>query len=252
MHEELMLDITDIQIIVHKTEERNFRFFNPKRSFDGFVMLTEGSGFVTDKNGKKHVFSRGDMLITSKGDQYLIEFEEPCSYVTSGLTLCTNTKQLPFIYRCTERQYDEILKIGNIWQSRSWESYQKCRIYLMSFYLELIESTVSEAKVEKDVSKAIEFIRKNFKRNFSGEEIADYSSFSLSYLRAKFLRQTGKTIVEYRDALRMAAAKEMLESRYFTIKEIAAELGYCDVYHFSKVFSSNVGISPAKWAENQK
>ncbi len=252
MHEELVLDITDIQIIVHKTEEKNFRFFNPKRSFDGFVMLTEGSGFVTDKNGKKHTFSRGDMLITSKGDQYLVEFEEPCSYVTSGLTLCTNTKQLPFIYRCMERQHDEILKICNIWQSRSWDSYQKCRISLLNFYLELIESTVSVSKMEKDISKAVEFIRENFKRNFSGEEIAEYSSLSLSYLRAKFLHQMGMTIVKYRDSLRIAAAKEMLESRYFTIKEIAAELGYCDVYHFSKFFSSNVGISPAKWAVKSK
>lgn len=252
MNEDLQLDITDIQIIAHKTEEENFRFFNPKRGFDGFVMLTEGNGFVTDKKEKRHKFSCGDILILSKGDRYLLEFEEPCSYVTSGLTLCINKKKLPFIYKCKERQIKEIMNICNIWQSRSWSSYQRCRIMLMNFYLELIESAVGQDNVDGDILHAITFIHENFKRNFSGEEIAEYSSLSLSYLRAKFLKQTGMTIVAYRDSLRIAAAKEMLESRYFTIKEIALELGYCDVYHFYKAFSSNVGISPAKWTKMSK
>ena len=56
MTDDFRLDITDIGIIVHKTEEAGFRFFNRKRSFDGFVMLTDGSGFVTDKNGNKYEF----------------------------------------------------------------------------------------------------------------------------------------------------------------------------------------------------
>jgi len=70
---------------------------------------------------------------------------------------------------------------------------------------------------------------------------------SMSYLRTRFLKQTGQTIGKYRDSLRIAAAKEMLESKYFTVTEIANELGYCDVYHFSKVFSTYVGMSPTKW-----
>lgn len=251
MKDSFRLDITDIQIIVHKTEEANFRFFNRKRSFDGFVMMTEGSGFATDKYGKKHKFSKGDIIITNKGDNYLVEAEEPCSYVTSGLTLETDKEVFPFFFKCKERQYDEILRICKVWQSRSWDSYEECRIGLLKFYLELMKTTVEKKNTDRDIEKATAFIHENFRVNFSGKEISEYCSVSLSYLRAKFLRQTGKTIVEYRDALRIAAAKEMLESRYFTVTEIAAELGYCDVYHFSKTFSSYTGCAPTVWAKQQ-
>ena len=64
------------------------------------------------------------------------------------------------------------------------------------------------------------------------------------------MKQTGMTVLQYRDSLRIAAAKEMLESGYFTASEIASELGYCDVYHFSKSFANQVGLSPRKWLNN--
>jgi len=210
-------------------------------------MLTEGSGFVTDKNGKKYEFSKGDIIITNKGDSYLVEFEEPCSYVTSALTLRTDKEKLPFIFKSKERVYNEILRVCKVWQSRSWDSYEECRIALLKFYLELIQRREEKESADRDIEKAIAFIHRNFKTNFSGKEISEYCSVSLSYLRSKFLRQTGKTIVEYRDTLRIEAAKEMLESRYFTVTEIATELGYCDVYHFSKAFSSHTGYPPTKY-----
>jgi len=55
------------------------------------------------------------------------------------------------------------------------------------------------------------------------------------------------TVGKYRESLRIASAKEMLESGYFTVTEIATQLGFCDVYHFSKVFSACVGCSPTSW-----
>lgn len=250
MAENLELDITDILIIVEKTEEANFHFLNRKRSWDGFVMLTEGKGYAIDKFGNRHEFLKGDVIITCEGDCYEVGFEEPCSYITTAFTLKTDKKNLPFMVKCNERQCGEFLKICKIWQSRSWDSYVRCRVGLIQFCLELIKSSTEKESPDKDVEKAIKFIHGNFKTNFSGQELADYCCVSLSYLRAKFLKQTGMTVGKYRDSLRTAAAKEMLESGYFTVTEIASQLGYCDVYHFSKAFSAAVGCSPTAWIKN--
>ena len=251
MTDMLELDVTDIQIIAEKNEEANFRFFNRKRSRDGFVLMTEGSGFVTDSQGNRYEFLAGDVMITAKGDSYTVEAENPCSYITSAFALETDKSLLPFVHRCTKQQYNELLEICRLWQLRSWESFAVCRIGIMKFYLELIKKQRRTGNVDSDIAKAMDFIHKNFKTNFSGKEISDYCCVSLSYLRAKFLRQTGSTIGKYRDALRVAAAKEMLQSRYFTVTEIAAELGYCDVYHFSKTFSACTGVSPTKWSQKK-
>jgi len=117
----------------------------------------------------------------------------------------------------------------------------------MQFYMDIIESNMSREDIDTDVARAVNFIHKNFKTSFSGKELSDYCCVSLSYLRAKFLKQTGLTIGKYRDLLRMDAAKEMLGSGYFTVTEIASQLGYCDVYHFSRTFSAYEGVPPTRW-----
>ena len=83
------------------------------------------------------------------------------------------------------------------------------------------------------------------------EDVARYCSLSVSHLRSKFLKVTGLTIIGYRDKLRIDAAKELLQCGYFDIGEISTELGYCDVYHFSKAFKKYVGLSPTKWLKTQ-
>ena len=63
MNDGLVLDIDDIQIIVHKIEEENFFFHNPKRAFDGFAMITSGRGYAIDAVGKRYAVSEGDAII---------------------------------------------------------------------------------------------------------------------------------------------------------------------------------------------
>lgn len=250
MADRLTLDIPDIQIIVQKFEEGSFRFDNPSRSFDGFVMVNYGNGYAIAPDGRRYSISKGDIILLNKNDKYSTVFDESCSYIASGLTLNTDKSLLPFIHHCTEKQYNSIISVNKAWQSRSWDSYSECRIELMKFYLEVIQSNMQKSTSEHDfIAKAVTFIHSSFKTNFSGKELSEYCSVSLSYLRASFLKKTGMSIVEYRDSLRIEAAKEMLSSERFTVSEIASELGYCDVYHFSKAFSSRVGCSPTKWKE---
>ena len=248
MNDGLVLDIEDIQIIVHKIEEENFFFHNPKRAFDGFAMITSGRGYAIDSEGKRYSVSEGDVLFLNKNDRYSIGFEGVGSYVASGLSLKLDKGLLPFIHRCTDGQYKRIMDICIKWQSRSRDSYAVCRIGLLQFYLEVVQSLTKTEREEDYITRAIAYVHKNFKRNFSGKDIAAYCSVSISYLRSKFLERTGKTIVGYRDSLRIAAAKEMLESKYFKVTEIAYELGYCDVYHFSKTFAASVGCPPSEYA----
>jgi len=59
------------------------------------------------------------------------------------------------------------------------------------------------------------------------------------------------TITDYRNDLRISAAKQMLQSGLFSVKETAMELGYCDVYYFSKCFTAETGITPARFANTK-
>ena len=146
----------------------------------------------------------------------------------------------------------KIKQITELWQMQLYESFMQCKIELLRMYLNFIKpSKFYFAEFEDPtINKAIEFIHENFKKSFKTEDIADYCLLSASHLRSKFLNYTGKTITEYRDELRLKAAKELLSSGFYTVKETAFELGFCDLYYFTKFFTKNTGISPAKFIKN--
>lgn len=247
------VNIDRIYIIVHKKEQRNFSFYNPYRNFDGFVLITSGSGYAVTPDGKKQKIEKDDILILRKGDKYQIYFEEECSYITSGYDISFDDEKefpvdIPYIIHCSANMVKSIYRLNDIWQSRKTSSYSLSRAYLIEMYMEFVDDISASFYGNNMVSDAITYIHDNFKTNFSGDDIAAYCSVSKSYLRAKFLKHTGTTIIKYRDNLRIAAAKELLDSNHFSITEIASELGYYDIYHFSKTFKKIMGISPQKYA----
>ena len=246
------LDIKEISIIAQKFEKEQLDFINPCRSGDGFVLVTGGSGYAVDNNGVRYDINVGDMLLLRDAERYEAHFSAKSSYITSAYNLYFDDMgkfpvELPFVVRCNNKQIEKIHTMCEIWQERQWDSYTRCRIMLLDFYLDLIKSYLLPFEMSSDISSAVSYIHENFKRNFTGEEISSHCSLSLSYLRTKFLHQTKMTIFQYRDSLRISAAKEMLAHNFFSVSEIAAELGYCDVYHFSKVFKKYTGVSPTHY-----
>ena len=70
---------------------------------------------------------------------------------------------------------------------------------------------------------------------------------SESYFRQMFKKYMGSSPLKYRENVRVSWAKKYLKSNLFSVSEIAEKLGYCDIYHFSKVFKVYVGISPSQY-----
>ena len=53
----------------------------------------------------------------------------------------------------------------------------------------------------------------------------------------------------YIDNVKMLMAVEMLSSNNMTVKQIAAQLGFSDQYHFSRRFRQIKGVSPKIYRE---
>ena len=251
------LDITAISIMIEKLEKESFHFVNPCRAWDGFVLITDGKGYAVDPRGNRHEIAPGDLLLFRQNDAYEIHLPAGGAYVTSGYDLAFDhpgdfPAGFPFLWHCSASMQKSIHAMCRLWQSRAWNSCTQCRIELLSMYLEILSEYLAQAPADEDVARAVRYIHAHFKSNFSGEELARHCSLSLSYLRAKFQKHTGRTILAYRDELRISSAREMLDSQCFTVSEIAAELGYCDIYHFSKAFKQHTGLSPTAYLQSKK
>jgi len=102
------------------------------------------------------------------------------------------------------------------------------------------------------VNKCMDFIAHHLSNPLTiaelGEEVG-LSSQRLSYL---FKKQTGTTILSWRDEQRMIRAAQLLAQNNQSITTIADAIGYPDPLYFSRVFHQRVGISPRDYRNQHR
>ena len=99
------------------------------------------------------------------------------------------------------------------------------------------------------VQLILNFLYGAYGQKITGKRISNLCSMSFDYLNRMFKKQTGITIFEYLNRIRINKAKELLLTGTMKSSEIAAAVGYCDEYHFSKAFKKAAGVSPRKYLE---
>lgn len=83
-------------------------------------------------------------------------------------------------------------------------------------------------------------------RYFSIEEIAEKVGYSRIHLSRLFKSYTGIPLKEYYDKERALAATRKLLYSNKSISNIAQEMGFTDIYSFSRFYKRVTGISPSK------
>lgn len=249
----LFFDIGNIYVLIHKSEGDNFCYECPGRQWDGFVAITAGICTFWNENALQYTLNKGDIVFLRRGERYTIKAEKPCAYYTSAFDFSKTSEEtlsmLPKVWSCGGLQMKHIGQMTEKWQRMSPDSHMFCKIQLLQLYYDILQTRMATDSLYEDdgINRAIEFIHANFKRNFQSAEIAAHCSLSESYLRKKFSDITGMTIWKYRDELRIRMAKELLASGLFSVKETAYELGFCDVYYFTKFFLKHTNVTPGRF-----
>ncbi|MBR2616866.1 MAG: helix-turn-helix domain-containing protein [Clostridia bacterium] len=105
-----------------------------------------------------------------------------------------------------------------------------------------------------DVADAIKHaIHANPERFLSNEELASSLNVSLKTAENKFRKKFGTGIHAYTLQFKMQEALSYFDLfPEISIKEVSANLGFYDEYHFSKQFKRFVGISPGQYKKQMK
>lgn len=113
--------------------------------------------------------------------------------------------------------------------------------------------TQKDKKEKIDFSGVIEYINQNYSRyDLSLEEVAEYAGLAKTYMSLLFKQKTGCKYIEYLTKCRMEEAKRMLLETDYTIKEIAAMVGYINVPGFRNKFKDYYGINASEYRRKMK
>ena len=106
--------------------------------------------------------------------------------------------------------------------------------------------------MDKRVEKIIQMMREDVRGELSLGEFAQSVNLSVWRLCHIFKSDVGMPPIRYLRQLRMERAKDLLESSFLSVKEIAYQVGLNDESHFVRDFKSTYGFSPALYRSQFK
>jgi AraC-like DNA-binding protein len=102
------------------------------------------------------------------------------------------------------------------------------------------------------VREMISWLELSYQRRIRRSELAERAGISESSLAEAFRAVTGRAPIDYLIDLRLAHATTLLRTSRQRINEIAEQVGVPDVYYFSKLFKSRLGVSPLQYRKQRR
>lgn len=237
-------------------------------------------------DGKDYTYEKGDIALVPKNTQYSPHTDTACEYTffhfDGDFTTCSKPLEELFpphnlsiensFYGSQKRENRDLLfdnKISMGSQAQKIEllfrrcidtqinSAGKMQLLLalqfseMMFYISqaFCEQFQMDNKMPASVSKIIKYIKENYTRNLSLDELCQNTNYSKQYCMRLFKKYVHMTINDYILSLRMRHAAYLLRSTYMNVNQTADYLGFSNVSYFSRVFKKYYGVSPSAYFE---
>lgn len=108
----------------------------------------------------------------------------------------------------------------------------------------------NENKRSKLVNSIKGYIESNYRDiNMSLSNIAEYFSHHPVYLSKEFKEQSGESLLDYINKIRVNKSKELLKSKELSIEAISHDVGYYNTRTYTRAFVKLEGINPGKYRE---
>lgn len=106
---------------------------------------------------------------------------------------------------------------------------------------------ISRSLASWQLNRALELFETNIDRPIRIGAVAEAVRLSVSRFSDKFRCSVGEPPARYLRRCRVKRAQEMMLSTGESLATIAVDCGFADQPHFTRIFSSMVGVSPAAW-----
>lgn len=157
--------------------------------------------------------------------------------LTNGLDITKIMSELEYEFLSNRKYSDEIigLKLHELFYTilRSSEPFENIKYSSQDI---------------KTLTAVRENMMLNIDDNWTTSKLANSAQMSHSKFHSIYKAYFGISPIDDLINARIQSAKETLLSENITIKELSQKLGYADVTHFIRQFTSKVGISPKQYA----
>lgn len=220
---------------------------NKKRKSDGFILFSNGAAEYIFQNNSIKV-SPDDLLFLPCGSEYYIKINETTSYICIDFSFMEKGLSADVVHNMNGIK---TLFYKFFYNFNNNSSYRIPKAFEIAnrVYCEFLKAQNKEySKSQEIYDKATKVILNNYRdEDFTVERLASELKISTVHLRRIFFENSSLSPIKHINNIRFEQAKNLLLSSNLTIGEIAAAIGFCDQFYFSKAFKTTYGISPSEY-----
>ena len=130
-------------------------------------------------------------------------------------------------------------------------TYEECCRKLISCaaFIDEMQRKAQDCYERQEINDAVRYIRHNYNRNITLEEIAKSVNLSKVYFSQLFKNETGMNFTDFLIQFRIEEAAKLLKSTDMKVYEIAEQVGIPDQHYFNRLFKNITGVTPKKFRE---
>lgn len=154
----------------------------------------------------------------------------------------------------TSTLQNELLLLNDCVNNNFWNEKIANNIIdrILNITLFLLQSNLKVERSFKDESynKTIDYINKNYAKEITLSDLADFVGISKNYIGIYFKRNTGMCFSEFLLKTRLQRALHLLKHSNYSIKEITFKVGFHSPEYFCCCFKNTFGCSPTQFRKN--
>lgn len=240
--------------IDYELERKGFEYYAVEFVISGKLLLEHGGAVYECGPGTVFAY-RPDSEFKLKAIgaeplvKYFVDFtgkEAAAELRGSGLDACQPLLVLPT--RWVQMQFDQILDCNRYPKPVAQEM---CTMYTRLLLMRICQDARPHSLPNKDSFETYlrcrDYIRENYKTLMSMQELSEACHLDRAYLSRLYKKHGGERPYQFLVRLKMESAAEQLRNSNLSVKLAAAEVGYEDPFHFSRVFKKTFGLSPQKF-----
>lgn len=245
--------------------EHDSDWYEVKAKNEYAFWLVQSGSLTIEYNKEKFVLSQGDVFLFYPEVLYHASSHEGCSFtfIHFDAILGSNYHALHFYpfdgkYPASKVSafFDTLLSCASSLQNDEIFADMELQGAAMLFLATLMRTqyekkgnnvTVPRNNALARLQPALIYISHHLAEPISNSDLAASINLSEKYFITLFKRTMGTTPANYIIGVKMKKALEYLNEQSYSVKEIAALVGYGDIYTFSKAFKRVYGMAPSKF-----
>ncbi|MGG4130782.1 AraC family transcriptional regulator [Paenibacillus illinoisensis] len=258
--------ILDVRRVVLEAGERIQAYYLPANSF----MYSLRGNALVEMDGQKHETTQFNLLHGTKGSRLDIEAEDEFEYIMLFYRAFLAFPKPRYVWRLEQAsltpfalQYTFmpnkpllLLRYLNEMEKAWIHASHLDQLQLKSLFYQFVHELMSQLAEQEirtarpdPVKQVLQYIQTHYREHMTLDTLAHHFNYSSRHLSMQFKRKTGSSPIDYLIQLRLTEAKKLLGYSDTTLRDIAAEVGYSDVYYFSRLFKKHVGMPPIRYQQ---